>query len=83
MKALVSPNEVVLDPNTGAPLGQRVAQVLEESFPVAPPLFWVPCGDEVNADQYYYDPADETVKLIPEYIEPQVVQPIQTGAEEL
>jgi hypothetical protein len=44
--------------------GYRVAQVEENSFPVADTLFWVECLDNIIADQYYYDPADETIKAI-------------------
>jgi hypothetical protein len=42
--------------------GYRVAQVEENSFPVADTLFWVECSDDIVADQHYYDPADETLK---------------------
>lgn len=44
--------------------GYRVAQVEEDSFPVADTLFWVECSDNIVADQYYYDPADQTIKAI-------------------
>ena len=65
MKALISPQEQV---NTG----YRVAQVEENSFDVAPPLFWVDCSNEVIQDQFWYDPTDEQIKPnpIPEQIEP-------------
>jgi hypothetical protein len=59
MKALISPNE----PAHG---GYRVAEVGPAEFPVAPPLFWVDCSDEVVADDYYYDPADESIKPLPQ-----------------
>jgi hypothetical protein len=42
--------------------GYRVAQVDETAFPVADTLFWIECSDDIVADQYYYDPADETIK---------------------
>jgi len=57
MKALISPEEQV---NTG----YRVAQFEENSFEVAPPLFWVNCLDEVVQDQFWYDPTDEQIKPI-------------------
>jgi hypothetical protein len=57
MKALISPEEQV---NTG----YRVAQVEENSFEVAPPLFWVDCSNEVVQDQFWYDPTDEQIKPI-------------------
>lgn len=42
----------------------RVAQVEAESFPVAPPLFWTDCADNVVADQYYYDTVGKTIQQI-------------------
>lgn len=47
MKALISPNE---------PRGEglRVAEVMSSEFPVAEPLFWVDCPDEVVADMWIY-----------------------------
>ena len=60
MKALISPEEQV---NTG----YRVAQVEENSFEVAPPLFWVDCSNEVIQDQFWYDPTDEQIKPIWHY----------------
>jgi hypothetical protein len=53
MHALVSPNEKVLD-WVGSLLGDRVAEVAQDTFPVAPPLFWTPCADDVVADQFYW-----------------------------
>ena len=54
--------------------GYRVAQVVpeNETFPVAPQLFWVPCADDVVADQFWYDPADQTIKPFPPPPEPVV-----------
>jgi hypothetical protein len=58
-KALICPNEPVQT-------GYRVAQVepAENIFPVADPLFWIDCADDVFADQFWYDPADEQIKSI-------------------
>jgi hypothetical protein len=66
MFALISPNEPALD-NSIPPvvLGQRVAEVSAAEFPVAPPLFWMPCANDVVADQYYYDPNDQQIKPKP------------------
>jgi hypothetical protein len=66
-KALISPIELVQS-------GYRVAQVVEvESiFPVADPLYWMDCDDQVVADQYWFDPSDSTLKEMPS----PVVQPI-------
>lgn len=60
MKALISSIEPVQS-------GYRVAQVEanENIFPVAEGLFWVDCSDEVVADQFWYDPSDQQIKLIP------------------
>jgi hypothetical protein len=58
MKALISPQEPRVT-------GYRVAQVEMESFEIAQPLFWVDCADDVNADQFWYDPADQTIKSFP------------------
>lgn len=66
MQALISPNEKVIDPNTGDVIGERIAEVCETEFPIAPPLFWTPCADDVQADLWYYDPADQQIKLTPQ-----------------
>ena len=58
MKALISPMEPRIT-------GYRVAQVEQESFDVAQPFFWVDCDDNIKADQFWYDPADQTIKPIP------------------
>lgn len=54
MQALISPNESVYTKD-GQRLGARVAEVEPESFPVAEPLFWVPCAPDVIASQSYWD----------------------------
>jgi hypothetical protein len=52
--------------------GYRVAQVVAEgeTFPVSPELFWALCADDVVADQFWYDPQDQTthIKPIPPHI---------------
>jgi hypothetical protein len=50
-QALISPNE----PRES---GYRVAQVEpdEQTFEVGAPLFWIPCADDVVADQFWYNP---------------------------
>jgi len=55
MKALISPVETVQT-------GYRVAQVESQEFEVASPLFWVTCEGNIVADQFWYDPADQTIK---------------------
>ena len=47
--------------------GYRVAEVVNQgqTFPVSPKLFWTPCADDVVQDQFWYDPADQTIKPNP------------------
>lgn len=47
--------------------GYRVAQVVAEgeTFPVSAELFWAACADDVVADQFWYDPSNDTIKPIP------------------
>lgn len=52
MKALISPNEIVTDYLGNE--GQRVAQVAQETFEIAEPLFWTDCPDECVADAWWY-----------------------------
>lgn len=61
-EALISPNEPAYSYD-GTVLGWRVAQVEPEgqTFPVGDPLFWTPCADDVVQDQFYYDPATQTI----------------------
>lgn len=63
MKALVSPNEKVV--NYEGNVGDRIAQVEQDDnvFPVADPLFWTDCPDECVADQWYY--IDYKCEVIP------------------
>lgn len=53
MQALISPGEQVFD-HEGNALGARVAEVRQDAFPVAAPLFWTSCADGVVADQFYW-----------------------------
>lgn len=55
-EALISPNEPVYSYD-GTYLGERVAQVEppENVFPVAEPLFWASCADDVVQDQFYWN----------------------------
>lgn len=55
--ALISPNEP-------RETGYRVAQVEDNTFDVAKPLFWVECEDYIVADEYWYNPDDGTINLI-------------------
>jgi len=77
MKALISK----IEPRE---TGWRVAQVEpdDQTFPVATDLFWTACADNVVADQFWYDPADNTIKPMPA---PEAApnQPISNGAQTL
>lgn len=52
MKALISPEEKRTDYQGN--VGERIAQVEQASFEVAPPLFWVDCPDNCVADVWWY-----------------------------
>jgi hypothetical protein len=64
-KALICPNEPLNLINQKT--GYRVAQVetAESIFPVADPLYWLDCSDEVVADFWYFDLDDATIKEVP------------------
>lgn len=64
MNALISPDEIVYS-YEGEPLGARVAQVSETTFPVAPPLFWIPCAADTVPSDVYYDAATGTIEPVP------------------
>lgn len=70
MYALISSTENIVDPNTNEVLGWRVAEVADQQFDVYKTLFWVECGD-INANKWYYDNVDKTLKEIPQYIPPE------------
>jgi hypothetical protein len=54
MKALISPEEIVYL-NDGTE-GIRIAQVEsdENIFDIAPPLYWIDCPEDCNANEWYY-----------------------------
>ena len=55
-KALISPLEPVYNyDDPPQRIGDRVAEVNENEFPVAPPLFWTDCADDVVADEWYWN----------------------------
>lgn len=66
--ALISPNESPVtyisgwtNTNPTQPIlisienSYRVCEVAQQTFEVAPPLFWVECQDDVVSDEWYYD----------------------------
>ncbi len=92
--ALISPNEQVSyisawDGQTPVytVLGQRVAEVTDAEFEVAPPLFWLSCTDDVTAMGFYYNATSLIIVQIPESPpQPTLVasdQPVTTGSQTL
>ena len=99
MNALIDPNaseqyisswEAIPNTKWFAPvytkIGQRVCQVEQEQFPVAEPLFWVACADDVVADQFYFDVVTQTVIAVPADApnpnpEPIFAEPKSTGVQ--
>lgn len=76
MKALIS----TIEPRE---TGYRVAQVEQEEniFALADDFFWVDCADNVIADDFWYDPSDQSIKPIPR---PEILpQPTNQGAQTL
>lgn len=64
MKALISPNEKVIDYEGN--VGERVAQIEpdDQTFPIAQPLFWTDCPIDCVADLWYY--INNTCQVIPQ-----------------
>lgn len=52
-KALISSTEPVV--NYDGTNGLRVAEVSNQTFEVAPTLFWVDCDDSCVSDEWYYN----------------------------
>ena len=48
------------------PNSARVCQVEPDAniFPVAEPFFWMPCADNVVADEFYYDTVNKVINPI-------------------
>lgn len=43
----------------------RVADVADAEFPVAEPLFWIDCADDVVPDIWYYNNVTSEILLVP------------------
>jgi hypothetical protein len=43
----------------------RVAEVVDQTFEVADPLFWTECDDDVVADLFYYNLGDQNIYPLP------------------
>ena len=81
--ALISPNEQPITYVSGwttdtppnaiistYPNSCRVAEVSDQSFEVASPLFWVKCEDNVKTDHFYYDTVNKIINPIVNVPEP-------------
>jgi hypothetical protein len=78
-KALIATNE----PREN---GYRVAQIVNsenETFETSPALMWVDCPDDLEADQKWFDPRDNTFKDLPIKESPYLAdnQPTTTGTQ--
>lgn len=65
---------------------QVVCDVSASEFPVAEPLFWLDCEDDVISYEYYYDTQSSTIKAVinaPYPIDPEKDQPITSGLQDL
>jgi hypothetical protein len=74
--ALISPNETdsyisswvdYFTPVwTTIPDSQRIAEVADQRFNVAPPLYWMECADDVTAEEWYLDTATGLITKEPD-----------------
>jgi hypothetical protein len=69
--ALISPNELIYSYD-GTLIGERIAEVTQTPFEIAPPLYWFECADEVNSTDWYFQTETSTCQLKP--VEPSVLQ---------
>jgi hypothetical protein len=77
-QALISPNEPIYNYATPpVKIGDRIAQVVADGqqFPVASPLFWTSCADDVTAQGYYWDGTNCVVKPTPPAQEYALISP--------
>lgn len=51
---------------TEVPNSDRLAEVIDNEFEVAPPLFWADCPDQAIADQWYYNNATQQFLVKPQ-----------------
>ena len=73
-KALISPNQPCMSyDDPPVVLGDYVAQVSDEEFPVAKPLFWADCDDTIIAYQYYWK--NDLFHLVPDPPQSEPTQP--------
>ena len=62
-KALISPIEIITH-DDGVQTAYRVAQVSDETFEVAKPLFWVDCDDVIEQDIYVYVDGEFLLRIV-------------------
>jgi hypothetical protein len=70
MQALISPNEIVYS-KSGDSIGCRIVEVIESAYPVAEPLFFIPCSENTKPANSYYSISLNEILLndeIPEII---------------
>jgi len=66
------------------PNSARICEVTQSDFPVAEPLFWVDCADDVLPDDWYYDTLNKTINYVNnEPVPPAVDQPTVNGTQNL
>lgn len=75
--SLISPNEIVLDPNTKEQIGVRLCDTIDAPFEVAQPLFWIEVQDGISSSTHCYNLELNDVVLIPEYVPVQRVVVIE------
>lgn len=63
-QALISPNELIYSYD-GTLIGVRIAEVTEQSFEVAEPLYWFECSDNVDSTFWYFQTETNSCQLIP------------------
>ena len=74
-KALISPIEIITH-SDGVQTAYRVAQVSDEPFDVAKPLFWVDCDDVIEQDIYVYVDGEFLLRIVWDAPPIPVVEPV-------
>lgn len=81
-KALISPNEKIKN-NDDIIIGLRIAEVSNNIFEVASPLYWIDCDDTIKSAEYCYDENTNTFVKIPERPNPYIVPTININFDDL
>jgi hypothetical protein len=63
------------------PDSARVCEVIDNDFPVAEPLFWVDCADDVVADQFWYNKTNQQIQVVVN-IQPPAINNLQENTKE-